>query len=193
MNDRQAPSGDTRKRSKRRAGYTLVEILMATSISGIVLAGVMTMFIWCCRQASLCAKMGWSQQEAMTTAAKLTMYMRNASAVRAIDTSEGMWIELGFPDGTSRRLSYSNAVPLLRDGRMYLHGAGETEMLVARGLTEIQASDGFTTPVFSQVGPNSVRVAFRVSEPTSGGTRAANDGPFAAAVRFAVCLRNVEE
>ncbi len=191
MKDRQ--TGAEATRWGKRDGYTLVEILVATTISSIVLAGVMAVFIWSCRQASLCAKMGWSQQEAMTTAAKLTMYMRNASQVQAIDDVEGKWIDLGFPDGTTRRLSYSNAAPLLRDGRMYLQGDGTNELLVARGLTEIQSENGFSTPVFSQVGPSAVRVAYRVSEPTSGGTRAANDGAFAAIVRFAVCLRNTEE
>lgn len=66
-------------------------------------------------------------------------------------------------------------------------------MIVARGLTEIQDSNGYTQPVFHQSNTHVVRVAYRVSEPTQSGGRDANDGAYAAFVRFSACLRNYAE
>ncbi|MDP6630318.1 MAG: hypothetical protein QGH29_05015 [Kiritimatiellia bacterium] len=167
--------------------------MVASSVGTMVVTGMMSAFIWCGRQSTLCTKMAWSQQEAMTTAAQLTLYVRNASEILDIDEVEGTWVDLGFPDGETRRLSYSNAAPLLRDGRMYLQESGGAETIVANGLTEIQDDSGFTTPVFLQTSPKSLRVAYRVSEPASAGGRDANDGQYAACVQFGICLRNSEE
>lgn len=80
----------------------------------------------------------------------------------------------------------------LRDGRMYFLLTNGTETIIARGLTEIQSSQGFTTPIFLKTRDNSLRISFRVSEPSSEGIREANDSDFAASVSFAVCLRNAE-
>ena len=129
----------------------------------------------------------------MSSSTKLTMYVRNAKQILSIDESEGTWVQLKFIDGSVGRLVYSNAVPLLRDGRMYLERTNGMETLVTRGLTEIQDSYGFTTPVFYRTHTNTLHIAYRVAEPTVSGTRDANDGPYAACVRFAVCLRNAEE
>ena len=60
-------------------------------------------------------------------------------------------------------------------------------------MTEIQSKEGYTTPMFSKTRNNALRVAYRVSEPTASGGRDANDGRYAACVRFGACLRNVEE
>jgi prepilin-type N-terminal cleavage/methylation domain-containing protein len=179
-------------RQAGRAGFTLTEILVASSISTIVVAGVMTTFIWCAQQASTASKVAWSQNESMTTSAKLTMYIRNARKIKTIDVSQGTWVELEFPGGSTARLVYSNAVANLRAGQMLIQRTNGTETIVARGLTEIQDPGGFTTPVFTKTRNNALRVAYRVSEPAVTGVRAANDGPFAASTRFAVCLRNVE-
>ena len=73
------PSKNNATRKQARAGFTMTELLVASSISTLVAAGVMTVFLWCGRQASLCAKIGWSQQQAMNTSGKLTAYMRNAA------------------------------------------------------------------------------------------------------------------
>lgn len=182
------------KRSRDpRAGFTLMEVVVASSTSTLVVAGVMTVFIWCGREASLCAKIAWSQNEAMRTSDKLTLYVRNAAEVVAIDEVEGTWVDLRFPDGTTARLAYSNAVPELRDGMVFLQRTNGTEMIVARGVTEIQSSEGYTTPVFSRTRNNALRIAYRVSEPAALGGRAANDGPYAAYVQFAACLRNAVE
>lgn len=176
-----------------KAGFTLTEVLVVICLSTIVGAGVLTVFIWCGRQASLCAKIAWSQNEAMRTSDKLTLYVRNAAEIAAIDEAEGTWVDLRFPDGSLARLCYSNAIPDLRDGRMYLQHTNGTEIIVARGLTEIQSSGGFTTPVFSKTRYNALRIAYRVAEPAASGGRAANDGLYAACVRSGVCLRNAVE
>jgi len=178
---------------KARAGFTITELVVASSISTLVAVGTMSIFIWCGRQATLCAKVAWSQNQAMTTSDRLTLYVRNADEITAIDEVEGTWVNLRFPDGTTARLAYSNAVPDIRDGRLYLQRTNGTELLVARGLTEIQSNEGFTTPVFTRIRDNALRIAYRVSEPTASGARAANDGQYAACVRFAACLRNVQD
>ena len=182
-----------RTRQISRAGFTLVELLVASSLSVLVSAAVVTAFVWAARQASLATKIAWSQNEARGTSARLTMYVRNAQRIVDIDESEGTWVELEFTDGSVGRLVYSNAVPLLRDGRMILVRTNGMQTLVARGLTEIQDSGGYTTPVFYRSRTNTLRIAYRVAEPTSAGTRDANDGPYAACVRFAACLRNSVE
>jgi prepilin-type N-terminal cleavage/methylation domain-containing protein len=185
-------AAETDGRGRDRSGFTLVEVLVASSLAALVLTAVLTTFIWCGKQAAHCAKIAWSQRQAMNTADKLTMYLRNASGVVAIDEEEGMWVQLRFPDESSAHLVYSNAVPEVRDGRLYLVRTNGTETIVARGLTEIQNPDGFTTPIFSQTRDNALRLAYRVSEPAAGGGRAADDGAYAACVRFAACLRNGE-
>jgi prepilin-type N-terminal cleavage/methylation domain-containing protein len=175
------------------AGFTLIEILLASTISTAVALGVITTFVWCATQAGLCSKMSWSQSEAMHASAKLTMYLRNASEIVAIDEVEGMWVHLRFPDGSIGQLVYSNSVPDLRDGQLYLVREDGTETLVARGVTEIQDSAGYTTPVFFKTRDNAIRVSYRVAEPVSSGERAVNDGKFAVRERIGVCLRNVAQ
>jgi prepilin-type N-terminal cleavage/methylation domain-containing protein len=182
-----------RIRCATQAGFTLTELLVASSISALAVGGVLTTFIVSLREATLSSKIAWSQNEAMNTSAKLTMYVRNAKEIVSIDESHGQWVELRFPDDTTGRLVYSNAVPDLRDGRMFIQRPNGTQVIVARGLTEIQDSKGFTTHVFTKTRDNSLRIAYRVAEPVGTGGRDANDGPYAACTRFAACLRNVEE
>jgi prepilin-type N-terminal cleavage/methylation domain-containing protein len=181
------------KRNTRRAGFTATEILIGMTIGSLVSAAVMTTFIWCGEQSAHCAKIAWSQQEALATAEKLTLYIRNATDIVAIDEDLGTWVDLAFPDGSVGRLVYSNNVPMLRDGRMYLKHTNGTELIVSRGLTEIQDAAGFTTPVFYRVSPDWLHVAYRVSEPTPGGWRDSQDGNYAAVVSFGVGLRNRSE
>jgi prepilin-type N-terminal cleavage/methylation domain-containing protein len=179
--------------TRATAGFTLIEILVASSIAVVVATVVMKNFIWCVQESTLSAKISWSQKEAISTADKLTMYMKNASEIVGIDTNEGTWVNLRFPDGTFARLAYSNAIPLQRDGRLYLQRTNGTELIVARGLTKVQDTQGFTTPVFLKTRDNLLRVSYRVSEPARSGGHDENDGLYAANVCFAVCLRNVEE
>jgi len=184
-------SQPTRMRPSRN-GLTLVEVLVATAISSLVMAGMLTVFLWVGDRASLCVKRAWSQREALLAAEKLTMLIRNASAIVRIDEVEGEWVDLLFTNGVVGRLSYSNAMPTLRAGRMYLTRTNNTEIIVARGLTEIQRAQGYTTPIFTRTRENALHLAFRVSEPSAGGVRDADDDEYAACVSFGVCLRNVE-
>ena len=141
----------------------------------------------------LCSKAAWSQNEAMRTSGKVTAYIRNASAITGMDTNRGTWVQLRFPNGSTGRLVYSNGVASLRDGRLYLRWSNTTETIVARGLTELMDTYGFTQPVFQKTRENSLRISYRVSEPTAGGARAADDADFASVVCVTACLRNTAE
>ncbi|MEI8140330.1 MAG: prepilin-type N-terminal cleavage/methylation domain-containing protein [bacterium] len=181
------------KYRQTRSGFTLTEVVIASSIAVMVGAAVMTLFGWCLSTASLCSKMSWSQYEAMRSGATLTSYIRNASAITTNDVARGRWLDLRFGSGTNTwiaRLVYTNAPGMLRDGRMYLKRANESETIVARGMTEIMDEHGFTTPVFTMVGTNCVRIAYRISEPGANGARASDDEKYASCVRLAVRLRN---
>jgi len=167
--------------------------MVASFVLTLVMSGVMVCYLWCGAQASLTAKTGWSQNMALRTSGKLMDFIRNAQAISAIDEVEGTWVDLATTSGTVR-LVYSNAVNALRDGRMYLQMASGSETVVSRGLTEVMDTGGNTEPVF-YVDPynrasNVLQVALRVSEPTSSGTREADDDDFAVCVRFSVLLRN---
>lgn len=176
-------------RQTNKTGFTLAEVLVASSIATLVVAGVLTTFIWSISQAATCAKIAWSQNEAMNTSAKLTLYLRNASQILAVDATGGKWVQLKFANGATARLVYSNSVPLLRDGRLFIQLTNGTQTIVARGLTEIQQPEEF---VFQKTGANSLRVAYRVSEPESN-PNPADDGRYACCSLFRVCLRNASE
>ncbi len=182
----------TERPADARGGFTLPEVIMASFVSILVTSAVLSTFIWCMRMSSDCAKIGWSQNEAMRTSQALMDFIRNADRVDDIDQSEGTWVALGFPDGTVATLVYSNAVPLVRDGRMLLQHTNGTETIVARGLTEIMDEGGFTCPIFSRVRPNVLDVAYRVAEPAASGGRDVADDPYAAQVIFSATLRNAE-
>jgi prepilin-type N-terminal cleavage/methylation domain-containing protein len=171
-------------------GYTLVEMMVALAITSLVVAAVLTCFIWAAKQASLCAKMAWSQDEAMRTSGKLTEYVRNAKEIVSIDSSQGRWVTLRMPNNSQVKLAYTNLTTRTRDGRVLLSRTNRTEVIVARGLTEIMSSGGFTTPVFVKTGKNSLRISYRVAEPVGSGNRAVSDSAYAANVSFAACLRN---
>lgn len=181
-----------------QAGFTLTEVMVASGVGLMVITAVLSAFVWCGRQATLCAKIAWSQDEAMRTCSKLTAYVRNAREVVSIDTNDFAWVRLRMADNSIVRLSYSNSIAHVRDGRLYLERTNTTETLVARGLTKIMDSNGFNQwPVFSvdqtKASTNMLRIAFRVSEPVAGGVRSVDDSQFAATVKFAVRLRNAAD
>jgi prepilin-type N-terminal cleavage/methylation domain-containing protein len=186
-------NGQASVRDAGRSGFTLVEVLMASGILVMVAAAAGGSFVWAGRQSILCAKVGWSQNEAMRSSNRIEACIRNASEIVGIDTNRGTWLEVRFPDRTTARFTYQNALRDQRDGRLVLRRGSSTEVLVARGLTEIMTNTGFTTPIFIRTRDNAVRVAYRVSEPRQSGAQAADDEPYAACVRFAVCLRNTAE
>ena len=191
LTENRAPETRRNEKKRARAGFTLTEVMIACSIAIVVGAGVMAVFLWSGEKFFLCSKIAWSQNEAMRSSTKIAAYIRNASKITGIDTNAGSWLQLRFPDGTVGTLVYSNAAPILRDGRLYLQSTNSTLLLVTRGLTKVMDSQGFTTPIFVQTRANAVRVAYRVSEPAATGDAAADDGDYAATVRFGACLRNV--
>jgi hypothetical protein len=168
----------------------MTEVLIAASISVLACAAVMSVFLWSGRQFSLCSKIAWSQDEAMRSSGKIASFIKNASQISGIDTNKGSWVRLQFPDGTVGTLTYSNSAPILRNGQLFLKRTNTTTVLVARGMTAIMDSQGFTTPIFVQTRANALQVSYRVSEPSTVSGNAADDADFAAEVRFAACLRN---
>lgn len=175
-----------------RAGFTVAELSVAAGVSVLVGVAVLSCFVWCVEQTTLCSKIAWSQDKAMRTCGKVTAYIRNSKEIVDIDQIEGTWVRLRMPDNSIVKLAYSNAIPLVREGRMLLQLTNANEVIVSRGLSEVMDSDGFTMPVFTRVSTNTLRVSFRVAEPVSSGVRAVNDSEFAASVQFSAALRNFQ-
>jgi type II secretory pathway component PulJ len=174
-------------------GYTLTEVLVASSIGALVTIGVLSTFIWCAQQASVCSKSAWSQAEAMRSSFKLQAYLRNATGIVQITNKQNnATVRLRMPDQSVVALIYTNSPAELRNGKLYLQRTNGTEMLVARGMTGLQDVNGGTIPIFTMVRTNVLRVAYRVAEPVSS-ANSADDGPYAASVRFATCLRNAAQ
>jgi hypothetical protein len=177
--------------SKR--GYSLLEVMIASAVGTAVTIVVMTTFLWTGRQSNLCAKIAWSQTEAMRTSGKIEAYVRNASSISAIDQNLGNWVEFRFPNGETSRFTYYNLPNSPRDGKLYLQRTNTVETIVARGLTKITSTNGYSMPMFTKVNDRAVRISYRVAEPTPTGARASDDELYASSMRFAVCLRNVPE
>lgn len=176
-----------------RRGFTLSELMIAMAISSLVVITVSTTFIWTGRQSILCAKIAWSQIEAMRTSNKIESYFRNAKLISGIDTNSGDWVEVQFTDDTTGRLTYyNNTESSQRRGMLFLQKGESTEQLVARGLTKIPNPGGLGFPLamFTKINDRAIRISYRVAEPTPDGNQAANDGAYAACARFAVFLRN---
>jgi hypothetical protein len=176
-----------------KRGLTLPEVLIAGSLSTLVSIVVMTTFIWTGRQSVLCSKIAWSQREVMKTNGKIEQFIRNASAISAIDEVHGNWVEVRFPDNSTGRFTYYNEPGTPRDGRLFLLRNGSSERIVARGLTKITNTGGYPMPMFTRINDRTLRISYRVSEPTASGSRASDDELFAAFACFAVNLRNVAE
>ncbi len=183
-------TGSIQTNRKSRRGFTLTEVLIASSIGFMVSASIVSTFIWTGKQSSLCSKIAWSQTEAMRTSGKIESYLRNAQCITAIDQTNGNWVEVRFVNGTTNRFTYYNAPNTARDGKMYLTRTNTQETLVAYGLTKIMSTNGYPQAMFTKINERAIRVAFRVSEPTPNGNRASDDELYFACARFAVCLRN---
>jgi hypothetical protein len=175
-----------------RAGFTLPEVMIAGSLSTLIAAAVMSVFMWAGRQTSLCSKISSAQTESRRTSAQLERYLRNARALVAIDESQGNWVEVRFTDGSLARLSYTNEPGAVRSGRLSLVRNGE-ERILASGLTRIPSPEGYSLPLFTRVNDRAVRIAFRIASLGPGGRLTADDGAYASCARFAVCLRNARE
>ena len=128
----------------------------------------------------------------MMTSERLTMLIRNARRISAIDEAKGDWVDVEFPDDSVLRIIYTYETETLREGRMYIVSSNDTHKLVARGMTALQTPDGFSMPVFTKTPSGALRVGMRVSEPEES-QNPANDNVYASSMRFAVHPRNAEE
>jgi len=136
------------------------------------------------KKAAWAGQMNYAQSEMMTSSSKIEYSIRNALAITDIDIS-GNWVELRMPDGTICRFTYWNPTGEAGMGQMmYLDDIASTtsvQRVVSEGLTKVM-----TTPVrnvFHQVSANTLRVAYRITEPLSSG-----DCP--QEIEFSVQLRN---
>ena len=176
---------------KSRKGMTLVEVVLMSGLSTIVLAGVMGIYLWCGIQTSESSKKAWSQGIAMTSSERLTKLIRNAEEISDIDYAHGKWIELKFPGGEKRKIIYENNILKPRSGQMFVRNEDSSEIVVTRGMSGIQSSNGFSDPVFQMIGSNAVQVAYRIAS-VPNKNNPSDDAGYATSVRFAVCLRNAE-
>lgn len=177
----------------QKQGFTLVELMFALVISIFVAAGVFKVYNWSAELGTLCGKKNRSQVAAMNSSIRMMDCIRNASAISDIDTVEGRWVELTYPDGGTAVLAYTNAPGVANSGALGLFRSGEpTVWLVSSGITEMMGAQGFDSVVFYMLDerPNVLYVRYRVSQPSDIGGRDLNDANYAMHVRFAACLRN---
>jgi len=176
-----------------RAGMTLTELVVAMGLAFLVAAAVMTLFIWGTRTSVQTAKVLISQNRAIVTSEVIAQYLRNATRVVAMDEENGTWVRVQFSDGSFGTLTYSNNMPQLRDGRLFLVRSNSVVRLVTRGLTGAQTSEGFSPNFFFCPRPNLLRIRYRITDPvTEEGREVINDGAFASSVDLWICLRNAE-
>lgn len=168
-------------------GFTMIELLVASTISVIVGAAIFAVFLWAMNSAYESEQYGWAQTESIKSSQKIVSLVRNALAIHDIDAS-GNWIELSMPPtGRVYRLEYVNTTGQAGDGRMLFMtgaGGGATTNVIGSGLTKVM-----TLPVrniFEQTSSNSVRIAYRITKP--GGR---SDYP--SEVDVGAFLRNYEE
>jgi len=178
----------------QKQGFTLVELMVALVISIFVAAGVFTVYDWSAELGTLCGKKNRSQVAAMNSSIRMMDCIRNASAISDIDTEEGRWVELTYPDGEKAVLAYTNSSEVANSGALGLFRDGEPNVwFVPSGITELMGVQGFDSVIFSvNTRPNVLYVRYRVSQPSGSGGRDLNDAKYAMHVRFATCLRNAE-
>ncbi len=170
---------------------TLAELVIAMGIAFALGAAIMLTYLWAVRTSVQTAKVVVSQNRAMTTGEIIGQYVRNANRIIEMDEENGTWVRLGFSDGSSGLLVYSNAIPDLRDGRLYLIRTNNVTRLVTRGMTGFQTTVGFSPNVFFSPRPDLLRIRYRVTDPvTSEGREVVNDGVFASSVDLTIHLRN---
>lgn len=170
------PTPRTRRQAARRArrrtdGFTLVEVMIALTISTIVMAAMLTAFVWVIKRTSECQQFGWAQTESVKVSQRLVAYLRNASVITNIDVG-GDWIEVVMPtNNTISRISYVNTSGLPGAGRLVMvpnvASSSSPTNVLAYGLTKVMTLP--TRNVFERSGPNALRIAFRITQPSESG------------------------
>lgn len=166
-------------------GFTLVEVMVATTIGLVVMAGMMTAFIWVLHSTEQCRQYAWAQTEAIKSSQRVVSYLRNAMAINQVD-SGGNWIMVATPPtGVVARLAYVNPSGLAGAGLLTLvpnvadsHSATN---VFAHGITKVMTLP--SRNIFEVTGSNSVRIAYRITKPAASGA-------YPAEVDVGVRLRN---
>jgi hypothetical protein len=164
------PSHTASPFARARAAFTLVETMIAVSISTIVLAGMLSAFIWVMQRTAECQHFSWAQTEAAQASQRIVAVMRNGLMVTNIDVS-GNWVDLIMTtNATVARFSYVNPSGQPGQGRLlYIANVatGPTNEL-ARGVTKVMTPPSRNVFEWSPTVSNLVRVAFRVTKPAGG-------------------------
>jgi len=154
--------------NSERHGFTLIEVMLTSLVGLIVLASILSVFVWALTSSHECGENAWAQTQATHSAQKMVSYMRNASGINAIDVS-GTWVELSMPPtGTVSRFEYVNPTPEQGDGRILftedVSDASVRTQVVAMAVTEVMSLP--SRNIFQQTSPRLLRIAYRVARPT---------------------------
>lgn len=173
-------------------GFTLIEVMTASSVSMVVVGGVMAVFLWIGVQINQTQRVSWSHAEALDSSRSVLCYLRGATGITAADTNDWRWVEVGRPDGSTSRVVYAGPIEGQRDGSLYLTNSTGKVTVLARGITEIM-SEGFSVPVFRLTGPNYLRVSYQVVQPIDRRPGTVQTSGLGAIVDTGVCLRNAPQ
>ncbi len=182
----------------KKQGFTLVELMMAMTLSLIIITALFAVYSWSAELGTLCGKKNRSQVAAINSSVRIMDCIRNASTM--LVTNVGNVVNLTYPDGSVATLAYTNSPGTTNAGALGLFRDGlPTIWFVKSGITKIM-TDGHNPPFFSEstnavltnTPPHKILyVKYRVSQPSEGGRALdQNDGQYAMHARFAVCLRN---
>lgn len=151
--------------SSQTRGFTLVEVMVSSAISSVVLAAVMTCFVWTANQAHETRARSWGQVESLKSSVGILSTLRMASDIIGID-GEGNWILVRFPGGGVSKFTYVNPTQASGDGYMLFQpdmSDSHSELVIAEGLSKVM-----TLPVrnvFEMTSASTLRVAYRVTRP----------------------------
>lgn len=171
--------------------FTIVEMLVSTALSCLVLGAMIMLSVWVYRETSHAQHVSWSQQQAMRSSREIVSYLRNATAVVAIDSQNWSWVEVRMTNGSLSWLTYSAPSPSLRNGTLCLSNSltHANVPIVNTGVTKIM-NTGFSPPIFQLIGSNLLQICYRVVEPVPADPGEYKDQTIGAQVNTSVFLRN---
>ncbi|MCG3146578.1 MAG: hypothetical protein PCFJNLEI_00009 [Verrucomicrobiae bacterium] len=162
------PGKTKRQQRIRQSGFTLVEVMVAATVSLLALSALMTSFIWMMRVVQKSNQYAAVQHEANRSSQSVQRYIRNAVAIDAVDVS-GNWVRVRMPSGKVSQFSYISDPTASGLGRLtFLSDVSTTAAtnIVAVGLSKVMTVP--TRNVFEKTGANTLRVAYRISKPYRG-------------------------